>query len=80
MLQYLKEIRSGNLYLTVSGPPSIMSDATIRTYSGKRQHEDEVERDRVEEAESVDEEICPECGGRLSIDRSSITVAATAGR
>ncbi len=45
-----------------------MSDATIRTYSGKRQHKDEIERDRVEEAESVDEEICPECNGRLSID------------
>ncbi|MDZ7850957.1 MAG: transcription initiation factor IIB [Halodesulfurarchaeum sp.] len=47
-----------------------MSDATIRTYSGERQRtkRDESVEEPETEQETVDEDVCPECGGRLDTD------------
>ncbi|MFB6086311.1 MAG: transcription initiation factor IIB family protein, partial [Halodesulfurarchaeum sp.] len=47
-----------------------MSDATIRTYSGERQRTevDESVEETEAEQESVEEDVCPECGGRLDTD------------
>ena len=50
--------------------PSTMSDATIRTYSGERQRADVEESATETETtdETVDQDVCPECQGRLDTD------------